>query len=84
MNAFNPFEIYRETLQKQTDEELARWTAGWNVGSESRAAGELEMQRRRDQKQQQRENVVSRRAWIAIAVSIGSLMVSILAFVLRK
>lgn len=75
---------YSEVAKKKNDLDLAHWTESWNPGYPARIAGEQEIQRRRDQKQQERENAIARRAWIAIAISIVSLIVSILACVLKK
>jgi hypothetical protein len=74
---------YSETAKRMNDVELAHWTASWQPGYSARTAGEMEIQRRRDEKQQERKKVIGRRAWISIAISIISLIVSVLA-VLRK
>jgi hypothetical protein len=66
---FAPFQEYQETVRKQTDEELAEWTARFNPGSSSRFVGEFEMQRRLEQKQQQFKQAGARKAWMPIAIS---------------
>ena len=78
------YQQYLEAAKGKNDAELALWIAGWKSGSEARIAGEFEIQRRRDQKQQEREKAISRRAWTAIVISIASLIVSILTVVFRK
>jgi hypothetical protein len=65
-----------EQLRKKTTQELLRWTASWKVGCHENLAGQHEIQRRRD-------HGTSMRGWIAIGISVVSLIVAICAL-LRK
>jgi hypothetical protein len=63
------FTQQRAHVRTLSDEALSDWTAGWNLGSETRAIGEMEMRRRAEEKQKQRDRETSRRTWIVLAIS---------------
>jgi len=67
---------YTAHVQTLSTPALIRWTAGWKVGSYPRLAGEHEIQRRKD-------HGASLRGWIAIGLSVLSLVVSIFAILRR-
>ncbi|MCU0784933.1 MAG: hypothetical protein MUF81_13000 [Verrucomicrobia bacterium] len=79
----NMFRQYQEAVKKMDDAELARWTGGWRPGSDPFVAGQMEIQRRSEEKHSRREDTVALRAWIAIGISTAALAVSILALVLK-
>ncbi len=59
-------------LKQKSDSELAEWIAGWKPGSKDHILGMAELDRRKN-----RGNTI--RGWIAIAISVLALVVSITA-----
>lgn len=68
-------EDYQSQARAQTDRDLPAWTATWSIGSYPRLCGEIELRRREARTDRLRAN-------IAIALSILSLLVSLLSAVL--
>jgi len=60
-------------LKQKSDSELAEWVAGWKPGTKDHILGMTELNRRMN-----KGNTL--RGWIAIAVSVLALVVSIVAF----
>ena len=67
---------YTDQFRQMSMPKLLRWTAGWKPGCYERLAGEHEIQRRKDRG-------ASMRGWIAIVLSVVSLVVAVIAL-LRK
>lgn len=67
---------YESAVKQMTTAQLVKWTAGNKTGSYPRMVGELELEHRKD-----RDAVI--RSWIAIGVSVGAFLVSLLGY-LRK
>jgi hypothetical protein len=61
-----------EAARKMSMPELLRWTKGWKESSAKNLVGQLEIARRE-------RKWPERRAWIALVVSLISLVLSILA-----
>lgn len=68
-------EDYQSQARAQTDRDLPAWTAGWGTGTYPRLCGELELRCREARTDRLRSN-------LAIALSILSLLVSLLSAVL--
>jgi hypothetical protein len=64
-------------LKQMSDSELAEWIAGWKPGTKDYILGMAELDRRKN-----RGNTV--RGWIAIAVSVLALIVSIVALFYKR
>ena len=60
------------TLRRMPTEDVAGWCESFEAGTANRILGEMELQRRRDRG-------LRIRGWIAMALSMAALVVSILA-----
>ena len=61
-------------LKYMSDDELYTWIAGWKPSAAEHIAGTQELRRRN-------ESQTNLRAWIAIDISVFSLIVSIIAII---
>lgn len=64
-------------LRTKSDHELAEWIAGWKPGTKDHILGMAELDRRKNM-----GNTI--RGWIAIAISLLALLLSIVALFLKR
>ncbi len=62
-------------VRQMTDDELIEWTGGWKPSCAAHLAGIQELKRRN-------EIPNSRRSWIAMGISLGSLSVALAALLI--
>lgn len=65
-----------DKLREMSDHELYEWVGGWNQGNEKHIAGMQEIERRNSAP-------ANLRSWIAIGISVVSLVVVILVAIFK-